>query len=162
MDPQNLPTIESAASDSAEHASEDTAIPVGLKCTLCPEHYQRGGLISDSGELDFERRPVHGWPALAQLMANTPDFATFARFRDLNVKSLLYYQAELTSLRAQLHHTEWKDHLFGNFPHHDELTANVEFLVNTDSLFMSSKRPGRQIRLVRRIRGVLKEYSKSP
>jgi hypothetical protein len=92
-------------------------------------------------------------------MANTPDFATFARFRDLNVKSLLYYQAELTSLRQQLHRIEWRDHRIGTFPHSGDLTENLNFLILSE--FSETKTGQRQMKLVRKMRGLLKEYSES-
>lgn len=53
--------------------------------------------------------PVAGWPRVSMFMAKKPHFASFARFSDLNVKSLLYYQAQLTSLRKQLHIQERDD-----------------------------------------------------
>jgi hypothetical protein len=54
--------------------------------------------------------PLHGWPELAQLMAQNADLQAFT---DLNVKSLLYYQVELTDLREELRKLEWTDHLEG-------------------------------------------------
>jgi hypothetical protein len=53
--------------------------------------------------------PVPGWPTLAKVMAQTPDFEAFASFKDLSIKSLLYYQAELIYLREELHKIEWED-----------------------------------------------------
>ena len=60
-------------------------------------------------------QPLHGWPELAQLMAQNADLQAFPAFTDLNVKILLYYQAELTDLREELHKLEWRDHLDGCF-----------------------------------------------
>lgn len=47
--------------------------------------------------------PIQGLPQLALLMARNHEFAAFSRFRDLNIKSLLYYQAELEILGKKLH-----------------------------------------------------------
>jgi hypothetical protein len=53
--------------------------------------------------------PVEGWPTLSKVIAQKPDLEAFATFTDLNIKSLLYYQAELICLRKQLHKLEWGD-----------------------------------------------------
>jgi hypothetical protein len=42
-------------------------------------------------------------------MATTPEFQTFSRFRELNVKNLLYYQVEITQLSEKLKKQELKD-----------------------------------------------------
>jgi hypothetical protein len=55
-------------------------------------------------------RPVNGWPALAKLIADNPDLEAFPSFTDLNIKSLLYYQAELIRLRKLLHEAEYEDY----------------------------------------------------
>jgi hypothetical protein len=98
---------------------------------------------------------VPGWPRVAMLMAKTPGLASYSRFRDLNTKSLLYYQAELTDLRSQLHTEEWSDYRRGDEKAR-KFAARADFLVN------SVDRPnGKQMKLIKKIRGVLKEYSKS-
>ena len=100
-------------------------------------------------------RPVPGWPRVAMLMAKTPDFASFSRFRDLNIKSLLYYQAELTKLRAKLHEEEWQDYRRG-----DEDAR--EFASRADYLIMSEDEVNhRQWDIMKQIRVLLKEYSES-
>jgi hypothetical protein len=67
-------------------------------------------------DLDDSRNPandvhsaVYGWPALARIMDDIPRLQAFASFSDLNIKSLLYYQAELIYLRKRLHQIEWND-----------------------------------------------------
>jgi len=91
------------------------------------------------------------------LMAKTPDFASLSRFRDLNLKSLLYYQAELTRLRKQLHKMEWRDYRRG-----DEeariYAKRVDYLI--DSQKLEGKGAHKQWDLIVQIRAVLKEYSK--
>lgn len=92
---------------------------------------------------------VEGWPQLAQLMADQPEFAAFPRFRDLNVKSLLYYQVELTSLRKRLHRLE----------HADKAHArNKKYSLYADTL-VNEANPSEQLETMRSIRMVLKEYS---
>lgn len=50
-----------------------------------------------------------GWPLLAQVMEKNPEFEAFARFRELNVKNLLYYQVELDYLGDMLRMQELRD-----------------------------------------------------
>lgn len=89
-------------------------------------------------------------------MALTPDFEAFQAFRDLNLKSLLYYQAELVSLRERLHALEWQDWRRGD-------GRTVEFAKDLEYLFSSEMEADPRVRkqwnLVRRLRSVLKEYS---
>ncbi|PVH73066.1 hypothetical protein DL98DRAFT_501515 [Cadophora sp. DSE1049] len=69
--------------------------------------------IGDLSEDDVDK-PVPGWPKLARTVADQPAFAAFPSFTDLNVKSLLYYQAQLIRLRKELHKMEFQDYLFGD------------------------------------------------
>lgn len=78
--------------------------------------------------------PVHGWPELARLMAQNADLQAFPAFTDLSVKSLLYYQAELTMLREKLHELKWKDHLHGDFKFSDKFCQRVDFLFRSEKL----------------------------
>lgn len=101
--------------------------------------------------------PVDGWPKVAAYMAKTPDFASFGRFRELNIKSLIYYQAELWRLRDDLHNAEWRDRVTG--------TGGPEkYAKRACSLIKSPKSsPGKlkgQWEIIQEIRKVLKEYSK--
>lgn len=54
-------------------------------------------------------KSVPGWPQVAKLLAQVPEFQSFQAFTDLNMKSLLYYQGELEDLRQELPETERKD-----------------------------------------------------
>lgn len=96
--------------------------------------------------------PVQGWPQVAMLMAKTPDFASFSRFRDLNIKSLLYYQAELTRLRKKLHEEELEDARRGD-------AEASKYARRADMLINSEEPNDSQWELVKQIRVVLKEYS---
>ncbi|KAH0557186.1 hypothetical protein GP486_005022 [Trichoglossum hirsutum] len=94
--------------------------------------------------------PVEGWPRVALLMAKTPDFAAFSRFRDLNIKSLLYYQAQLTNLRNKLHEKEYED-ARGTDEDRRQFASRADFLMCSEE--------SDQLKLVREIRIILKEYS---
>lgn len=71
--------------------------------------------IGDLSEDDVTK-PVPGWPKLARTVADEPAFVAFPSFTDLNVKSLLYYQAQLIRLRKDLHKFEFQDYFFGDSP----------------------------------------------
>jgi len=116
---------------------------------------QDDGVEENDPEDDLER-PVSGWPKVALLMAQTPDFASFSRFRDLNIKSLLYYQSELTSIRKSLHKQEWKDYRLGAEDEKHEYCNRADYLVNSKE---SGGEPSKQWALVLKMRSVLKEYS---
>ncbi|OCK99373.1 uncharacterized protein K441DRAFT_539637 [Cenococcum geophilum 1.58] len=102
----------------------------------------------DVSEAPFPEDPIQGWPQLALLMAKTPDFATFSRFRDLNVKSLLYYQAQLTVLRKKLHDLEYADAGKGK-----------NWAERADKLVESTESD--QFLLIKDMRVVLKEYNEA-
>lgn len=89
---------------------------------------------------------IQGWPHLALVMAKTPDFAAFSRFRDLHVKSLLYYQAELTLYRKKIHEFEFNDAA------HERWAERADELVESGSA---------QFDTVKKMREVLKEYDKT-
>lgn len=86
-------------------------------------------------------------------MAKTPDFAAFSRFRDLNVKSLLYYQAQLTDLQLRLHAQE-----YGDSRNTDEDEDFGQFASRAD--FLMTSEGSKQFELVIQIRRLLKEYSR--
>ena len=44
----------------------------------------------------------YGWPRLAEIMADVPAFAAFPRYRDLNLRNLLYYKAQIDSLKMRI------------------------------------------------------------
>jgi hypothetical protein len=86
-------------------------------------------------------------------MAKTPDFAAFPRFRDLNIKSLLYYQVQLEQLRKELQEQESKD--AASDPDDEpgpELYAEraVDMVSDEDST---------QFKIIEKMREVLKKYS---
>jgi hypothetical protein len=104
--------------------------------------------------------PCHGWPGLANLMVKKPGFESFQAFRDLHIKSLLYYQAELVKIREDLHKLEWKNHTNGGFGLSDKLSERVDFLLKTESDFNAGDEGSEQMLKIRKMRTLLKEYSK--
>src|SRR5215469_14409631 len=99
----------------------------------------------------FHNDALPGWPQLAEVMAKTPDFAAFPRFRDLNVKSLLYYQVELTELRKKLRIQEYEDS--GKSGDTGLFAQRADILVDKDN------QESLQFTIIKDIRRVLKEYS---
>lgn len=89
------------------------------------------------------------WPQVSELMSDTPEFASFNRFSDLQIRSLLYYQAEIEALKEKLKDEEWDDYRRGNG---DAATycRRAKYLVASDS---------DQWKIMKKIRVVLKEYS---
>ncbi|KAL5397896.1 hypothetical protein PMIN02_001913 [Paraphaeosphaeria minitans] len=115
-------------------------------------------LSSDSdSDMEVDRRkllpkgPVEGWPQLAQLMADIPEVAAFPRFRDLNTKSLLYYQVELNSLRKKLHTLEHVDKID---PRRNYYSLYADVLINEENV-------SEQLKIIHRVRKVLKEYNEA-
>jgi hypothetical protein len=87
------------------------------------------------------------------LMSNIPDFASFNRFSDFQIKSLLYYQAELEMLKAELREEELEDYRRG------DAEAQL-YAKRADYLIQSRNRTNhRQWDVVVKMRTVLKEYS---
>jgi len=94
-----LPRVAKAhpAAPAATDATTDTIVPreSNNSCTQC-QHEAQNFQTSDFGQ------PLHDWPELAVNI----DIQAFPAFTDLNVKSLLYYQAELTMLKKKLQQME--------------------------------------------------------
>ncbi len=107
------------------------------------------------------KRPVPGWPLLAKIIAGKPDLEAFPSFTDLNIKSLLYYQAELVWLRRKLHEAEYED-----YRKTDSGEPASRFHYDLDFLFTVRDNEDdpqdwpEQWKLMERIRVVLEKYSK--
>jgi hypothetical protein len=109
------------------------------------------GRLPDTREWDDNT--VEGWPKLAVLMAKNPDFSAFSRFSDLNVKSLLYYQVQLTLLRKRLQDRESLDAAS------DERTKPADFASYVDFMIQAEDKEKEQFKIIQEMRKVLKEYS---
>lgn len=112
---------------------------------------------------DLEK-PLRGWPQLAKLISVTPGFEAFPAFTDLNLKSLLYYQAEITRLRQKLHEAEYADHqslnISGLEPRSYVKRLDKMFF-SRDKEFENKPNLQRQWLLIKEIRGLLKEYNEA-
>lgn len=132
--------------------------PTSHKCNYCSSHWDR--IVE--GLPDPEENPgvaLHGWPELAQLITKHPDLEAFDPFRELHIKSLLYYQAELDGLRKSLHDAEWEDHRHGDFEQAKDIGKRVDRLLDCE--YNTTNPEGRhQLELINKIRQVLKAYSK--
>ncbi|KAH8660977.1 hypothetical protein BGZ60DRAFT_530968 [Tricladium varicosporioides] len=92
-----------------------------------------------------------GWPKLAEFMTKTPDFAAFSRFRDLNIKSLLYYQAQLFAIRKKLRKQEYED--FHGGIQTKKFAKRADFLMDHEG--------SEQFKLIIKMREILKEYNEA-
>jgi hypothetical protein len=101
---------------------------------------------------------LHGWPELAQLITKYPDLEAFQPFRELHIKSLLYYQAELDGLKNSLHDAEWTDHRYGEFEQAGDLSKRVDKLLECE--YNKTAEGRHQFELIQKMRQVLKDYSK--
>jgi hypothetical protein len=61
---------------------------------------------------------MEGYAKVAALMGTHPEFAMLRRFRTLNLQNLLYLQAEITHLEAELVRRAEEDVMSGNRPDH--------------------------------------------
>ncbi|KAE9378488.1 hypothetical protein N431DRAFT_501113 [Stipitochalara longipes BDJ] len=124
------------------------------------EHHQLPHPV-DSGRKSVDSvydltKPCHGWPELANVICKQPGFEAFPSYKDLHIKSLLYYQAELDGIRRELHEQEWIDHRLNPFEDAYTLSSRADTLLLCDG---ETGDKGAQIDKVKRMRIVLKEYS---
>ncbi|KUJ13040.1 uncharacterized protein LY89DRAFT_199624 [Mollisia scopiformis] len=148
-----------SVSGSAVTAVESIAQSTSSRCqksSHCSQIFERD---ADDNPVNDLTNPCHGWPQLVKLMVESPGLESFQTFRDLNIKSLLYYQAELVTLKKQLHVLEWDDHKTGTFRNAGELCANVRFLLQSE--YSTDPEASRQIKKMKEIRRVLKEYNEA-
>jgi hypothetical protein len=106
-----------------------------------------------------------GYTLLAYLMTKYSELAIFRSFSDLNVKNLLYYQAELIELENELKLNQSERGNQGIQGIEKELLEGCPNLLDCDwkSLKMATSEDGEksQWELFQEIRVKLKEYSKS-
>jgi hypothetical protein len=147
--PPNSGAPRSPHSDTQSPASTAVATPIS-----------NNGEVLGSASEDV-KRPVLGWPLLAKIMAGKPDLEAFPSFTDLNIKSLLYYQAELVSLRSKLHKAEYDD-----CRNTDTNEPASSYAYDLDFLFAARDNEDdpadwpEQWKLMERMRIVLTKYSK--
>jgi hypothetical protein len=61
---------------------------------------------------------MEGYAKVASLMGMHPEFGILRRFQALNMQNLLYLQAEITHLEAELHSIAKEDIASGKMPGH--------------------------------------------
>ena len=115
--------------------------------------------FSTTGTLSTNDVAVHGWPVLAKLIAETPEFESFSRFRELNVKNLLYYQVELAYLERKLKKYEEEDSGRRGQPEAEYAKCAHKMIERQEEPL--GPKSHRQWKVVLKIRNVLKEYSKT-
>ncbi|KAF2177272.1 hypothetical protein K469DRAFT_603778 [Zopfia rhizophila CBS 207.26] len=157
MKPSNLDAAPSTpgreySAEANGAVSPDTPRTLVCQSPTDPSHVKNdqrsvspGSLRPNKPEPRTPNGPLKGWPQLAMLMDKNPDLAAFPRYRDLNVKSLLYYQAELTIFRRKLYDLEWED-------------ADTDYAEYADKLVESHSE---QFQTVKDMRKVLKEYNEA-
>ena len=160
-------SLSSASPSPTKTARSDSetivVVPSPTSSTSTPHecnysHWQKivKGLPEEDPEENTEI-PLHGWPELAQLITKHSDLEAFQPFRELHIKSLLYYQAELDGLKNKLHYVEWDDHRNGEFKQAGDLGKSVDKLLECEQ---NKTAEGRlQLELVKKMGQVLKEYS---
>jgi len=115
---------------------------------------------SSSGSGDGDNKKLEfGWPRLARELAQNACCEAYPRFRELNVKTLLYYQVEIAKLEAELNKIELEDFAQRGGTRRDEYQKNAERMLFPRAAADDPKAQ-EQRRLVYEIRRLLKEYSK--
>jgi hypothetical protein len=131
---------------------------VTSSCQLWPEVCCKPVDWEDQKDSVFDlTKPCHGWPELTKVICKQPSFEAFPSYKDLHIKSLLYYQAQLDGIRRDLHKQEWIDHRLNPFEDAYTLSSRADTLLLCDG---KTGDEGAQIDKVKEMRTVLKEYSK--
>ena len=100
--PSNTSHSPSLSTEKTLLSSLSSGVP-GVESVLSVEALNALQIVNDVVPLKV------GWPRLAWKMADDPDLESFCRFRELNVKNLLYYQVEIAELEAELIKVEKED-----------------------------------------------------
>ncbi len=95
--------------------------------------------------------PENGWPLLAKVMEQNPELEAFSRFRELNIKNLLYYQVELASIKEDLEEQEKWDRSQCSPRSNEDYSMYADNMIQDDSA---------QWKLVLKLRRCIREYSK--
>ncbi|KAH6615385.1 heterokaryon incompatibility protein-domain-containing protein [Boeremia exigua] len=119
--------------------SSDTAAP---KPEIALQEHSPLEMFTANESHHWKDRP--GWPRLAEVMSKVPEFAAFPRFRELNMKNLLYYQVELELLHHQIEMQELDESL--NIERYDTIVKKGNSAYH-DSLI--------------KLRGLLREYNEA-
>lgn len=109
--------------------------------------------------------PKQDYAALAEFLSTWPDAFTLKRFRELQVKNLLFYQAELAHLHSELHEAEVRDAKEDakRLPHLQQHVSKWPRRLAEGAIPGPTKTPiSMYIDKMLKIRETLKVYSESP
>jgi hypothetical protein len=108
------------------------------------------------------------YDSLSQVMADHNDLLILRSFSSLNIKNLLYYQAELAHLECELREIESEDQTSDEFPRRDYASSWKVLSAGPEAYSLAVKvssprspREELQWQLFSRIRAVLRDYSKT-
>ncbi|RYP64242.1 hypothetical protein DL771_008866 [Monosporascus sp. 5C6A] len=104
----------------------------------------------------------NGWPLLAKLMEQQPGFEAFSRFRELNIKNLLYYQVEIDSLRQSLEAIEKVDRTKPALNVESDFYKYADTMIRIGRSGGSKPDPSRaQWKLMLELRSCLRDYNEA-
>ena len=108
-----------------------------------------------------------GYTGLSSLMSKHPELFILRSFRDLNVKNILYYEAELAHLECELREVEEEDEAEKTLPRKEYAVNWKRMSMTKDTHLLPlenptshSSRDELQWRIFSRIRLLLEKYSK--
>lgn len=151
---EDMEQNESATSKSGSEKISPTSTAFSSQSPspgLTNSHHNGGVTI---GDVNF---PIPGWPKLARTIADKTAFAAFPSFTDLNVKSILYYQAALIRLRKELHKTEVQDYFHGDNTQ-GHFAEDLDWLLDSENT--DPEKNPEQFKILEKIRVILDKYSK--
>jgi hypothetical protein len=115
----------------------------------------------------FDCGTMGTYSKLSAFMARYPEIAIFRTFADLNVKNILYYEAELAHLERELQEVEKRDAACGTSPRQNygtrwiKMQAGLEWPEICQEPRQNTQGDERQWRMIVQIRKVLEKYSGS-
>jgi hypothetical protein len=149
------PTLQTSEPKSPTSSSSGTAIASAPSTAgrIPPDEYTHGEFENLPDPEDDLNCALQGYPELAKQIVDYPDFEAFQSFKDLSIKSLLYYQAELDEIRKDLHQLEWRDFRTDD---RKEYCVRADFILQGE--YIDNERAKRQFALITRMRQVMKDY----
>lgn len=147
------------------NAGEIIRLPWGIQSGYSPCCRNN---IEELSNLSFVNvvNPYHcltmgGYPKLASFMGANPEVAILRRFGALNARNLLYFQAELVALEAELKGFADQDSASDNEDRKEYSRCWDLLSRSDDNSNGGDETDGKQWQTMLRIRGKLKEYSSS-
>ncbi|SRR6266480_5597270 len=157
-----LPSAPSEAAHSVSFSTDKTLVPSSPSTVPGDESGYSEATQRRLAILKNEvPRLKEGWPHLAYMMAEKPHVESFCRFRELNVKNLLYYQVEIAEKEAELRIVENDDWEKSGHEGTYAKKADMMLLLNPELVeSVATPQQRRQRDLVVEIRELLRQYSK--